>query len=133
MKKKLFLFGLAFLFIFFGGLIYLCFRPPTILLFRWLDLIGFNYLLFQNIDINPPPFFIFNLPNVLFILFGYVIIYIIWEYKKSHYIFYNSLITLLAIIYEITTHDIDDIIAIFLTYIICLIFYLKYLRIKYEK
>ena len=132
MKKKFFLLGLALFFLLIGGLIYLCFRSPTIILFRWLDLIGFNYSIFQNINIEPPSFFVFNLPNVLFILFGYTIIFIIWGNKKYYYIFYHSLITILAVIYEIATKDIDDMIVILITYIICLFFYSSYLRVQHE-
>jgi len=133
MNKKIFLFGFALFLLFIGGMIYLCFRQPTILLFKWLDLIGFNYTIFQNINIIPPKFIVYNLPNVLFILFSYIIIYIIWDNKKYYYLFYVSLITILAIIYEIVTYDINDIIAIFVTYFICIFLYLKYSGVRYEK
>jgi hypothetical protein len=130
MKKKILLLGLALLIISFGGLIYLCFRPPTILLFRWLDLAGFNYSLFQKTSVNPPSFFVYNLPNVLFVLFAYVILYIIWDNRKYHYLFYFSLVTILAMVYEIVTKDIGDLVAILLTSIICSIFYIKKTRSK---
>ena len=133
MNKKIILFGFALFFLFIGGMIYLCFRQPTILLFKWLDFIGLNYIIFQNKNITPPNIIVYNLPNVLFILFGYIITYIIWDNKKYYYLFYVSLITILAIIYEIVTYDINDIIAIFVTYFICIFLYLKYSGVRYEK
>jgi hypothetical protein len=133
MNKKIFLFGLALLFLCIGGLIYLCFRQPTIVLFRWLDLIGFNYSIFQSVDIELPSFFVYNFPNILFILFCYIIVFIIWENKKYYCIFYSSLVTMLVIIYEIVTKDIDDMIATLITFILCLIIYTKYLGVKNER
>ena len=132
MKNKMVLTILAFFFLFIAGLIYLCFRPNTLLLFRWLDFIGFNYYIFQNIDIKLPSFFIYNFSNALFLLFGYIIIYVIWDKNIKHYLFYISLITFLNIVYEIITNDIEDIIAICITFMIFLLVYFKYYGVNNE-
>lgn len=114
-------------------LIYLCFRPHDILLFKWLDLFGFNYLIFQNIDIKLPNFFIYNFTNMLFLIFGYIFVYIIWYNNKKYFLFYVILITLLNTIYEIATHDISDIITILITFIFCVLIYKKYIGVIHEK
>ena len=131
MKKKIILAVFACFFLFIAGLIYLCFRPQTLLLFRWLDLAGFNYSFFRNVGIKPHTFIINNLPNALFLIFGYIFVYIIWNNNK-YYLFYVSIITFLNAVYEVATHDIYDIFTIFVTFIICLIIYYKYSGIKHE-
>ena len=131
MKKNIILAVFACFFLFIAGLIYLCFRPQTLLLFRWLDLIGFNYSFFQNTGLKLPKFFINNLPNALFLIFGYIFVYVIWN-SNRYFIFYVSVITLLNIIYELATRDIYDIIIICITFIICLFIYYKYLGVKHE-
>jgi hypothetical protein len=131
MNKNIILAAFACFFLFVAGLIYLCFRSPTLLLFRWLDLIGFNYSFFQNVGLKLPAFFIYNLPNALFLIFGYIFVYVIWNSNK-YYLFYVSIITLLNIIYESATHDISDIITICITFIICLIIYYRYSGVKHE-
>ena len=60
MNKNIILAAFACFFLFIAGLIYLCFRPQTLLLFRWLDLIGFNYSFFQNAGLKLPTFFVYN-------------------------------------------------------------------------
>ena len=130
-RNKIFLTIFAFFILSIGGLIYLCFRPPTILLFRWLDCFGFNYSVFQNINIKPPLFITNHLPNAVFIIFAYIFIYIIWDIDKYHYFLYTSIITVLNIIYEIiVNYDIGDIITIIFTFVICSILYIKTNRSK---
>jgi len=129
--KKIFPAALACFFLIAGGLIYLCFRPPAILLFRWLDRLGFDYSAFQNIPIKPPAFVIYNLPNVLFMLFGYLLVFVIWDNKKTQHLFYILVITVLSIAYEIATRDIGDIVAISITFFVYLFVYSKFLVKKH--
>jgi phosphoenolpyruvate synthase/pyruvate phosphate dikinase len=133
MKKKVFLAILACFLLFIGGLIYLCFRPPILLLFKWLDFIGFNYSIFQMINIRLPSFFIYNFSNALFVMFGYIFMYIIWDKDKYHYFMYISIITILSIVYEIITKDISDILTILVTFIIGSLIYTKNHGVNYEK
>jgi len=114
-------------------LIYLCFRPHNILFFRWLDFFGFNYSVFGNINIQPSNFIIYNLTNALFLIFGYIFVYIIWGKNKLYFLLYTSIITLLNIIYEIATHDMEDLITVVITFIICIIVYYIHLGVKHEK
>jgi hypothetical protein len=133
MKKKVVLAFLACFSLLIAGLIYLCLRPNNILFFKWLDMIGFNYSVFQYTNLKLPNFVIYNLNNALFLIFGYIFLYIIWDNNKLYFIFYMTLITLLNIIYEIITNDISDIITILVTFTICFLIYIKYFRVKYEK
>ena len=114
-------------FLFLGGLIYLFFRPRDILLFKWLDAVSFNHDVFLNTDIKLPVFFVNHLNNAFFVVFGYIIVYVIWKNDRYHYFLYTSIITFLCIVYEIITHDVLDIITILVTFIICSLFYNKYL------
>ena len=131
MRNKFFWTIFAFFILSIGGLTYLCFRQPNILLFRWLDYFGFNYSVFQNINIKPPLFIINHLPNAVFIMFACIFMYIIWDIDKFYYFLYTSIITVLNIIYEvIVNYDIGDIITIIFTFLICSIFYIKANRSK---
>ncbi|MCL2720503.1 MAG: hypothetical protein FWD47_04090 [Treponema sp.] len=133
MKRKIIFSIIACLLLFFGGLIYLCFRSPNIILFRWLELINFNYSIFQNIDLKLSSIIIYNFPNALFVLFGYIFIYVIWFKDKYYYFLYTSIITILSIIYEIITKDISDIITIFIAFLISSLLYIKFHGVNYEK
>jgi hypothetical protein len=133
MKKKVFLAIIACLFLFSGGFIYLFFRSPAIYFFRWLDFFGINYSIFQNVDIKLPSFFIYNFSNALFVLFGYLMVYVIWSKDRYHYFIYTSIITFLNIFYEIVTQDISDIVTIFIAFLICSLIYIRLHGFKYEK
>jgi len=133
MKRKIILALLACILLSIAVLIYLCFRGNNILFFNWLNYIGFNYSIFQNVNIKPPNFIIYNFTNALFLIFGYIFIYIIWSRNKNYFLFYISLITLLNIIYEIITRDIDDLITIMVVFLVCILFYIRFPGVKYEK
>jgi hypothetical protein len=133
MKRKVFFAITACLFLFIGGLIYICFRSSAIFFFRWLDFIGFNYSIFQNANIKLPLFFIYNFNNALFVLFGYIFVYVIWDKNKHFYFIYTSIITFFCIFYEVITQDISDIITILVTFIICSLLYIKFHGVFYEK
>ena len=133
LKKKIILAIIAVFLLFTGGLIYVHFRTPNILLFRFLDLIHFDYHTLQNTNISLHPFFIYHFPDALYVLFGYLFVYIIWDNDGFHFSIYSSLITFGSIVYEITTKDISDIITILATYFIFMAFYLMYLGAKHEK
>ena len=132
MKKTYFALA-AIIFLLAGGLIYLCFRSTDILLFRLLDRIGFNYFVFQIANKTVPSFFVYNLNNALFVLAGFLAVYIIWDNNKYYFLLYTSIITFLSIAYEITTKDISDIITILVSYTICLLLYFKFYGVKHEK
>jgi len=131
--KRICLTIIAILFLLAGGLIYLCYRSPSILLFRFLDILKFDYSTFQNVNIAIPSFFIYNFSNALFVMFGFFIVYAIWDDDKFHVFLYTLIITVLSIIYEVITKDISDIITISISYIICLLLYIKTHKVKYAK
>ena len=133
MKKNIILAIIACFILLIAVLIYLCFRSPNILLFKWLDLFGINYSIFQNIKIKLPNIILYNITNMLFLIFGYIFVYIIWNKNKICFNLYIALITLLNIIYEIITHDISDIITIMITFGFCILIYNKYFGVKYAK
>ena len=124
---------MAFFILIFGGLFYLCFRPPTILLFYWLDYIGFDYTIFQNINMKLPLLISSYLPNILFVVFGCIVIYIIWDKKRFYYILYISIFLAMTITYEIITQDISDIIAVITIYFFALLIYIRLIGVKHER
>jgi hypothetical protein len=125
MMKKLQFIILGIIFLSFGVLIYFLFRPRNILFFNWLYSIFHDHYIIKNFNFYIPSFFINNLPNALFLLFGYTFFYIIWDNNKMYYYFYIILITILNIIYEIITNDLSDIFTIVITFVICFIIYNK--------
>jgi hypothetical protein len=133
MKKNIILAIIACFILLIAVLIYLCFRSPNILFFKWLDLFGINYSIFQNVKIKLPNIILYNFTNMLFLIFGYIFVYIIWNKNKICFNFYIALITLLNIIYEIITHDISDIITIMITFGFCILIYNKHFGVKYAK
>ena len=124
---------ISFILLMLGGMFYLCFRPPNILLFVWLGSIGFDYSFLQNMNIKLPLLVSNHFPNVLFIIFGSIVIYIIWNKNRFYYILYISIFVAINIIYEIITQDIGDIIAVIIVYIIVLFVYNRSIGGKLEK
>jgi hypothetical protein len=133
MRKNIILVFLAVFLLFTAVLVYFCFRPHNILFFKWLDFVRFDHTIFQIVGIKLPNFIIYNFTNALFLIFGYIFLYIIWGNNKNHYLFYMIFITSLNILYEIITQDINDIITIFITFTISILVYNKCLGAKYEK
>ena len=130
MRKNTILAIIAYLLLLIAIFIYLCFRSSNILFFRWLELFGIEYSIFKNHEIKLPHIILYNFTNMLFLLFGYIFVYIFWNNNRKYFIFYISLITVLNIIYEIITYDISDVITILITYIFCLLLNNKYLGVK---
>ena len=118
---------ISFFSLYIGSLIYLFFDLEIYCFFSWLDKISFDHYIFQNNCLNLPSFFVNNLPNALFVIFGYVFIYIIWNNNRSNYYLYTSIITFLSIIYETIANDMSDILTILITFGICSIIYNKML------
>ncbi len=71
-KYKVKYIGIVFFPIILGSLIYLFYRKPSMLLFEWIDKIGFlSFLFFIRSKIScylvPPDWFVYNLPGGLWI------------------------------------------------------------------
>jgi hypothetical protein len=130
MGKKMFLAGVACFLLGVSVLVYLCFRQDTVLFFRWLEFIGIDYSVFRSVDLALPSFVVYSLTNGLFMAFGYLFLFVIWSNDKKSFLFYSSLITLAAIIYEVVTRDLADILTITASFIICLVIYLRLPGVK---
>jgi hypothetical protein len=135
--KKLILGITGLFFLIVSGWVYIAFRPKSILLFDWINLLKIDTSIFQGTHINLPAFFIYNLPNGLFLLFGYLFLYIIWG-KDKKYFFYCAVITLLNIIFELLqinvlpgTFDILDLMIIITAFLASPLIY--NFGVRYEK
>lgn len=103
---KLFQRSLLLIPLIFGGLIYIIFRSEKLLMFRWFKFLNLNHLI-QHIRIvnnqyRFPNWFVYNLPDGLWIM-SYILISIeIWNRKITpQNIFWIFTLPLLAIISEI--------------------------------
>ncbi len=146
MKKQLFLSHIITLFV--GGLIYVSFRNETLKMFSWFEAISIseiisNYrLLTLPLKQHLPDWFLYSLPDGLW-LFSYVsIILLLWENtisKKN--ILWFSLIPTIAISSEIAqlfglvpgTFDLIDLLFYFLGTLVPLSIFLKTQTIKVIK
>ncbi len=133
----------------FGSFIYIIFRSEKLLMFRWFQFLNLNDFIQSMRSLKAslvfPAWFLYNLPDGLWI-FSYVLISIeIWNRKITFQnIFWISIIPLIAIISEILqffnllrgTFDVFDFLFYILGTIIPLLFYdnLTLIKIKnYEK
>jgi hypothetical protein len=124
--KKIVLALTALLSLFLGGLIYIMFRSPALLMFQWPGLTK------PELPVPPgklPAFIIYNLPQGLCLIFCYILIYIIWG-KNTYYYLYTVIITLISIAFEISqiysiagTFDSADLLVILITFIAALLIY----------
>ena len=133
---------LGFIPMLFGGFIYISFRDERILLFYWLNQLNINYSKLRQIDIGDgviQSYIIYSLPHGLFIFSGTLIIGVIWRSCKKNFYIYTSILTIIAIIYEISqkfgiirgTFDVTDIISIIIFSVIGFIIF--EIRRKNEK
>ena len=120
--RRYFVFIFAFIILFIGGIIYICFRDENILLFSGLRYLNFNYSLFRQINIEKnilSGFIIYNLPNGLWALSGLLFLQSFLTDKKMLKL-YSTIYIGICLLYEIGqffnfvpgTFDIFDIISI---------------------
>ena len=137
---------MSFLTLLFGTLIYLLFRVSTLKVFSWLNFLGIDFLnsdLRKNsINLSPkiPEWFIFSLPDGIWI-FSYVVLMIsIWNFKvNKQSIFWLTIIPLIAIFSEIFqifgiisgTFDIIDLSFYLLGFILPFIIFRKQLNYNF--
>ena len=75
---------IAFLSIFFGGMIYVLWRESILLMFSWFDIIGASKYIYIARDMLKdyssimPDWFYFSLPNGLWLLGGLILFSVIW-------------------------------------------------------
>lgn len=105
-KKQLF-FG-SFSTIFLGGLIYVLFRSPSILMFEWFDQINLSkYVLELRSHIDSyslilPNWFLYSLPDGLWLFSCVSLLLIIWDNKVSKKnIFWILLLPIIAVSSEL--------------------------------
>lgn len=76
-------------FIFIGGLIYLIFRDPSLLMFDWFKNIGLENVInqsrgdFSSIKTSLHPWIIYSLPNTLWFAGGLLLVQAMWDEKHT--------------------------------------------------
>lgn len=110
-----------------GGVVYLLWRPDTLLMFLWLDSLGVSDILEpvrRNVrEYFPPiPFWARDsLPNALWLFSGLVCLSSIWDKgSRLPLIFWSSILLLIAVLSELAqlmsllpgTFDVNDVIAL---------------------
>lgn len=103
-KRELFCFLLSISLLFFGGLIYLNFRPHTLFLFSWLKNLNLESF-FEQKSFNSKSkilsFCIYSLPNALWSVSAIILFGIVWEKSTNTFLFYSIGFTLGNITFEI--------------------------------
>lgn len=123
------LISLAMLFI--GGIIYIKYRPHTLILFSWIELLKIDDLLpvdktIFNSNSSFIKFVVFSLPNGLWLLSCILLIGIIWERSALAFLWYATSFSLISIFAEILqllnvikgTFDIVDIFVVLCSYLV---------------
>ena len=93
--------------IFTGGLVYICFRPNSLLMFQWIDLVNLtapvNCL---RIALSPlkqilPDWFLYSAPNALWVFGGVMILQQLWGEVQYSAVLWTGLFILVAVGFEI--------------------------------
>lgn len=124
----------SFICLFFGGMIYLVYRPHYLLMFSWLEFFGIeNCFLMHTFNTNNNFFsyFVFCLPNGLWLLSFLILLGIIWKQKVKLFTIYSLIfltINCLVEFLQLTTYipgtfDILDIITLVISFLIGMIAY----------
>jgi hypothetical protein len=129
-----------------GGLIYLGFRETSLLMFQWSNFIGlesviYDYRLFvSTVNVNWPVWFVYSMPNVLWLISGILIFDAIW-YKSGYrplliWVGFFCSIAIFAEIFQYFgvipgTFDLLDLLPmVFIFFVYCLIFLKR--KINYD-
>jgi hypothetical protein len=139
--RRYFDFIFAFISLFIGGFIYICFRDKNSLFFSLLRCFKINYSIFSQINFRSnivTTFIIYCLPNGLWVLSGLLLLKTLLKYGKM-LVFYSIVFIIISLFYEIGqyfnivsgTFDILDIVTIITFSLIGLL--VNTLRGKYEK
>ena len=144
LRRNLFL--LSFLTLLCGTLIYLLFRVSTLKVFSWLNFLGIDFVNFDlrknSINFAPkiPEWFIFSLPDGIWI-FSYVVLMIsIWNFNvNKQSLFWLAIIPIIAIFSEIFqifgiisgTFDIIDLSFYLLGFILPFVIFRKQLNYNF--
>jgi hypothetical protein len=120
-----------------GTLIYVVCRAQSLILFEWLSLLKIDHSNFRT-SMELPYFVKYNLPNGLFLIFGYIFMYIIWG-RSKYYLLYSTVVTVLSILYELSqikiingTFDIMDLTVIIISFVFSIVLY-KHCGVNYNK
>ena len=92
---------IAMMALFVGGMIYVIFRPESIIMFKWFPFLG---TIHQQVNvfstIHLPDFFVYSLPDGLW-LFSYILLIgVIWNFNYHRCIFLIMLLPVYAIFHE---------------------------------
>jgi len=87
-----------------GGIIYLSFRKDSLLMFHWFDIIGLSFVveflrsIFYQSKIYLPNWFLYSLPDGLWLYSSVFFFSYLWQNeKKNYFIFWCLICPLLAI------------------------------------
>ena len=138
-KQRYLLYGKAFFFfvsvlsMFLGGIIYLMWRPPTLLMFSWCRSIGIYgdvlqmRLSWASMKDFLPNWFVFSLPQALWCFSWLCCIHAIWINKSGiHERFWTAIILVISLLVEIMqlfpwisgVYDSVDLVLIIIFYLI---------------
>jgi len=81
-----------------GAGIYLLFRPQTLLVFKWIKIFGIEEILFLRnvVDVNTPKWFIYSLPDGLWVYGSTILMWAIWHDKFVFWLYIPIICALLT-------------------------------------
>ena len=126
----------GFIFLFIGSYLYLKFRSETLLMFKWADILGLDFIMssirrsFEGFNLYQMNYFVFSAPYGLWVISFCCFIGAIWHKDSSvSAIIWRLFVPVIAISSEILqfvgflpgTYDINDLLVLFVSTIIGLI------------
>ena len=126
----------GFIFLFIGSYLYLKFRSETLLMFKWAENLGFDFIVssirrsFEGLNLYQMNYFVFSAPYGLWVISFCCFIGAIWHKDSSvSAIIWRLFVPVIAISSEILqfvgflpgTYDINDLLVLFVSTIIGLI------------
>jgi len=126
----------GFIFLFIGSYLYLKFRSETLLMFKWAENLGFDFIVssirrsFEGLNLYQMNYFVFSAPYGLWVISFCCFIGAIWHKESSvSAIIWRLFVPVIAISSEILqfvgflpgTYDINDLLVLFVSTIIGLI------------
>ena len=127
---------IGFIFLFIGSYLYLKFRAETLLMFKWVDNLGLDFIVssirrsFEGFNLYQMNYFVFSAPYGLWVISFCCFIGAIWHKDSSvSAIIWRLFVPVIAISSEILqfvgflpgTYDINDLLVLFVSTIIGLI------------
>lgn len=141
-KKKIIQLVVSLLLLTTGGMLYLLFRTPELIMFKWANVFGIDTLIFNLRELTKaiilPNFIKYSLPNMLWLLSYMLVIDYLWKNDSKKQIIWVSLMLTISLLSEFLqvwkffpgTYDPIDILAYLMAPVIFIVFKVTFKNAK---